>query len=367
MKWVHVDPKSRTALVGPGATLGLMDHETQVHGLATPLGINSTTGVAGLTLGGGFGWISRSHGLTVDNLLSVDVVTADGKLIKANKDENPDLFWGLRGGGGNFGVVTSFEYRLHQVGPEVLAGLIIHPFKDAKKVFMHYRSFVAQAPDSVTCWCVLRKAPPLPFLPQEVHGKEIFVIPLLCTGDVKEAEKQIEPLRKFGEPIADVVAPSPFVGFQQAFDPLLTPGARNYWKSHNFTELSDGAIDAILNYSGKLPTPLSEIFLGQVGGAINRVAKDSTAYPHREANFVLNVHTRWENSGMDAECMDWARKFFDETAQYATGGVYVNFISEGEERVANAFGSNYERLAKVKSKYDPTNFFRTNQNIKPKG
>lgn len=366
MKWVRVDTEARTARVGPGATLRVLDHETQAFGLATPVGINSTTGVAGLTLGGGFGWISRSFGLTVDNLLSADVVTAEGKLIKASEKENRDLFWGIRGGGGNFGIITSFEFRLHPVGPEVLAGLIVHPFKDAGKVFRHYRGFVGTAPDNVTCWVVLRKAPPLPFLPPDVHGKEVFVIAVLCVGDIKKAEKQLEPLRKFGEPIADVIGPTPYVGFEQAFDPLLTPGARNYWKSHNFTQLTDGAIDTMINHAGRLPSPFSEIFVGQLGGAINRVPKDSTAYPHRDANFVMNVHTRWEDKGSDSKCIDWAREFFDKMAQYATGGVYVNFISEGEERVPNAFGENYDRLAKLKSKYDPTNIFRTNQNIEPK-
>ena len=365
MKWVRVDPEARTALVGPGATLRAVDHETQAFGLAIPLGINSTTGIAGLTLGGGFGWLSRGLGLTIDNLLSADVVTAEGKLIRASEKENADLFWGIRGGGGNFGVVTSFQFRLHPVGPQVLAGLIIHPFKDAGKVFRHYRSFVAQAPDKLTCWAVLRKAPPLPFLPQEVHGKEIFIIPVLYAGDIKEGEKILEPLRKFGQPIADVVGPSALAGFQQAFDPLLTPGARNYWKSHNFTELPDGAIDTIIDYAAQLPTPLSEIFVGHLGGAVNRVPKDATAYPHRDAIFILNVHTRWEDKGLDAKCVDWARKFFDASAQFATGGVYVNFISEGEERVRAAFGGNYERLAKLKKKYDPSNFFRTNQNVNP--
>ena len=365
MKWVRVDPEARTASVGAGATLRLVDHETQAFGLATPVGINSTTGIAGLTLGGGFGWLSRSLGLTVDNLLSADVVTADGKLILASEKETPDLFLGIRGGGGNFGIVTSFRFRLHPVGPQVLAGLIVHPFKDAGKIFRHYRSFVAQAPDNLTCWVVLRKAPPLPFLPPDVHGKEIFVIALVYAGDMKQGEKVLEPLRKFGQPIADVVGPTPFVGFQQAFDPLLTPGARNYWKSHNFTELPDGVIDTLIDYAGKLPTPLSEIFLGQLGGAINRVPKDATAYPHRDANFVMNVHTRWEDKMLDGACVDWSRKIFDALTRYATGGVYVNFISEGEERVASAFGSNHERLAKLKKKFDPANFFRTNQNIRP--
>jgi len=365
MKWVRVNPETQTAFVAPGATLRHVDHETQLYGLATPMGINSTTGIAGLTLGGGFGWLSRSCGLTVDNLISAEVVTADGKIIQVNEKENADLFWAIRGGSGNFGIVTSFQFKLHPVGPQVLAGLIVHPFKDAKKVFEHYRNYVSSAPDKATTWVVLRKAPPLPFLPQEIHGKEVFVIAAMYAGDMQEGEKVLEPLRRFGNPIADVIGPVPFVAWQQAFDPLLTPGARNYWKSHNFTELSDELLDTLIESAGNLPSPMSEIFVAQLGGAINRVASDATSYPHRNVRFVMNVHTRWENSSMDATSIDWARKFFDKTAPYSTGSVYVNFISEGEERVDAAFGANFEQLAKIKRKYDPDNFFRVNQNIKP--
>jgi FAD/FMN-containing dehydrogenase len=365
MKWVRVNPETQTAFVAPGATLRHVDHETQLYGLATPTGINSTTGIAGLTLGGGFGWLSRSCGLTVDNLISAEVVTADGKVIQVNEKENADLFWAIRGGSGNFGIVTSFEFKLHSVGPQVLAGLIVHPFRDAKKVFEYYRNFVSSAPDKATSWVVLRKAPPLPFLPQEIHGKEVFVIAVMYAGDMQEGEKVFEPLRRFGNPIADVIGPVPFAAWQQALDPLLTPGARNYWKSHNFTELSDELLDILIEYAGNLPSAMSEIIVAQLGGAINRVASDATSYPHRNINFVMNVHARWEDSTMDTSCIDSARKFFDKTAPYSTGGVYVNFISEGEERVDAAFGVNFEQLAKVKRKYDPDNFFRVNQNIKP--
>ncbi|MEO7922068.1 MAG: FAD-binding oxidoreductase [Chitinophagaceae bacterium] len=365
MNSVSVDPDAKTALVGPGATLRMLDHETQAFGLATPVGINSTTGISGLTLGGGFGWLSRSLGLTVDNLLSADIVTADGKLLHANEKENPDIFWAIRGGGGNFGIVTSFKFRLHPIGPMLLAGLIVHPFSETKRIFRYYRDFVAKAPDQLTCWVVLRKAPPLPFLPAEVHGKEIFIIAVVYAGDMQEGEKILDPLRKFGKPIADVVGPTPFAGFQQAFDPLLTPGARNYWKSHNFTALTDEAIDTITEYAGKLPSPLSEIFMGNLGGAVNRVAVNATAYPHRDPNFVMNIHTRWEDKESDATCIDWARELFGATSQFATGGVYVNFISEGEELVPSAFGANYQPLAEIKKKFDPDNFFRINQNIKP--
>jgi FAD/FMN-containing dehydrogenase len=366
MRSVRVDPARRTARVEPGATLAEFDKEAQAFGLATPVGINSTTGIAGLTLGGGFGWISRKYGLSVDNLLAADVVTAEGELVHASATENPDLFWALRGGSGNFGVVTSFEFRLHPVGPEVLSGLIVHPYSEARRLFDGYRRFVAEAPDELTAWVVLRKAPPLPFLPEDWHGKEVMVLALCYAGDMAAGERAVAPLRALGQPIADVVSPHPFVGWQAAFDPLLTPGARNYWKSHDFARISDAAVDAIVEYAGKLPTPECEIFVAHLGGAINRTAANATAYPHRDAEFVMNVHTRWREPGQDAECVQWAREFFDQTAPHATGGVYVNFMPEDEtDRTAGAYGANFGRLAAIKAKYDPGNRFRMNQNIRP--
>jgi FAD/FMN-containing dehydrogenase len=367
MKSVRIDPSTRTARVEPGVTLGEFDREAQAFGLATPLGINSTTGVAGLTLGGGFGWLSRKYGLSIDNLLSVDVVMANGELVHASDKENPDLFWAVRGGGGNFGVATSFEFRLYPVGPEVLSGLIVHPFSKAKELFDGYRRFVAAAPEELTCWVVLRKAPPLPFLPKEVHGTEVMVFAVCYAGDLEKGRKAVAPLQALGKPIADVVGPSPFAGWQAAFDPLLTPGARNYWKSHDFVKLSDGAIDLMLDYVRRLPTPECELFVGHLGGAVNRVPAQATAYPHRDVEFVLNVHTRWGNPAQDKECIAWARELFDKMAPHATGGVYVNFMPEDEaQRVrVGAYGPNYERLAKLKTKYDPNNLFRMNQNIRP--
>ncbi len=366
MNSVEVDPARRTARVGPGATLGDVDAATQAHGLAVPVGINSTTGIAGLTLGGGFGWLSRKHGLTIDSLISADVVTANGERVRASAGENADLFWGIRGGGGNFGIVTSFEFGLQPVGPEVLSGLIVHPFRDAPDVLRRYREFAAGAPEELAAWVVLRKAPPLPFLPQEVHGTEILVIAALYVGGLADGERAMEGLRSIGNPIADVIAPQKFVDFQQAFDPLLTPGSRNYWKSHDFTELSDGAIDVVVEYAGKLPTPQCEIFIAHLGGAVGHVPADATAYTHRDAEFVLNVHTRWEDPGQDAMCVSWARDFFDRTAPFATGGVYVNFMPEDEVgRVTAAYGSNYERLVELTRTYHPENFFRLTQNIQP--
>jgi len=365
MRAVHVDPKNKTAYVEPGATLADLDDETQVYGLATPVGINSTTGIAGLTLGGGFGWLSRKHGLSIDNLRSAKVVTARGEMLTASEDENADLFWGIRGGGGNFGVVTSFEFDLHEVGPVVLSGLIVHPYADAPKVVRAYREFASDLPKDLNVWLVMRKAPPLPFLPEEVHGKEVVILAAFHAGDMKEGERLLQPLRKIGNPIADVIGPHPFTGWQAAFDPLLTPGARNYWKSHNFTELSDGLVDTALDYLGRLPSDQTEIFFGRLGGAVNEVAPEATAYPHRDAEYVMNVHARWEDTSDDSKCIKWSRDYFEATAPYATGGVYVNFVPEGEAPIEAAYGPNYERLLALKRKYDPRNLFRLNQNIAP--
>jgi FAD/FMN-containing dehydrogenase len=366
MRSVRVDPTARKTWVEPGATLGDLDKETQAFGLAVPTGINSTTGVAGLTLGGGFGWITRKFGLTIDNLLSTDVVTADGELVRASEKANSDLFWALRGGGGNFGIVTCFEFQLHPVGPQVLAGLIVHPFADAPDLLRAYRRIVADAPDELTCWVVMRKAPPLPFLPEEWHGREVLVFALCYAGNAGKGEQAVAPLRALGKPIADVVGPQPFAGWQSAFDPLLTPGARNYWKSHDFVELSDPAIEVIFQYAGHLPGPECEIFIAQIGGAMSRVAEGATAFPQRKAHFVLNVHTRWRAPTDDGKCVQWARDFFRATAPYAAGTAYINFMPEDEiDRVRSAYGPNYDRLAHAKAQYDRSNFFRLNQNIQP--
>ena len=366
MKGVQVDPSARRASVEAGCTLADFDAAAQAHGLATPLGINSTTGVAGLTLGGGFGWLSHSLGMTVDNLLSADLVTADGKEIRASADENPDLFWALRGGGGNFGVVTSFQFKLHPVGPQVLSGLVVYPFDQAKSVITKFARFTESMPDELNVWMVTRKAPPLPFLPAAVHGTEIVALAICHAGDPAQGEKLIAPLRGFGKPHGEHIGVQPYVAWQQAFDPLLTKGARNYWKSHNFSKLSDGAIDAIIEYAGKLPSPHCEIFIGTIGGQTGRVAPDAMAYSNRDANYVMNVHGRWESAAEDERCIAWAREFFAKSQPFASGGAYINFLTQEEgERIAFAYGKSYQRLKDVKKKYDPGNFFRMNQNIKP--
>ncbi|MEO5987929.1 MAG: FAD-binding oxidoreductase [Candidatus Eisenbacteria bacterium] len=366
MKAASVDPGARRVTIEGGATLADLDAATQAHGLATPLGINSTTGVAGLTLGGGFGWLSRKYGMTIDNLESAEVVTAAGEVVRASATENPDLFWAIRGGGGNFGVVTRFEFRLHKVGPEVLSGLIVYPISEAKSVLQKYREFVATAPDELSVWTVIRQAPPLPFLPNEVHGKGIVALALLYAGDPKQGEPLIEPLRKFGTPVGEHVGAQPYTAWQQAFDPLLTPGARNYWKSHNFKTLPDALLDAVIEYIGKLPSPQCEIFFGALGGATTRPTPDSAAYSHRDAQYVMNVHGRWDDAADDERCIGWSRDFFKASAPFASDGVYVNFLTADEsDRVRSAYGASYPRLAQAKRKYDPDNLFRVNQNIQP--
>src|SRR4030066_82303 len=270
MRSVRVDPEARVALVEPGATLGDFDAEAQAFGLATPLGINSTTGVAGLALGGGFGWFSRKHGMTIDNLLAVDVITADGRFLRANGRENADLFWALRGGSGNFGIVTRFEFQLHPLGPGVLRGLFVYSLNEAASALTQYRQFAKEQSDETTVWAALRKAPPLPFLPPEVHGTEIIAFALFHAGDPEAGRKAVEPVRHFGKPLGEFIGVQPYRSWQKAFDPLLTPGARNYWKSHNFADLSDGAIEVVVKYIRNLPSPHCEVFFGQIGGGALR-------------------------------------------------------------------------------------------------
>ena len=366
MRSVRVDPIAAVAHVEPGATLGDFDHECQAFGLATPVGINSTTGIAGLTLGGGFGWLSRKYGMTVDNLLAADVVTADGRQLRASAKDNPDLFWAIRGGSGNFGVVSRFEFKLHRVGPEVLSGLIVYSLDDAKTALKEFREYVKRLGDDTNVWVVMRKAPPLPFLPPKVHGTEIIAFCVFHAGDAEEGRKKIEPLRKLGPVLGEFIGMQPYTAWQQTFDPLLAPGARNYWKSHNFADLSDGAIDVAVKYVKSLPSPHCEIFFGLIGGATARPMPDATAYSHRDAVYVCNVHGRWETAAEDQKCTEWARGFFRDAAPFATGGVYVNFLTDDEpERVRAAYGPGYDRLVAAKKKYDPDNLFRMNQNIRP--
>lgn len=364
MRSVQVDPATRRARVEGGALLSDVDKETQAFGLAVPVGINSTTGIAGLTLGGGFGWISRKFGLTIDNLFSVDIVTADGEWRRADAPRHPDLFWAVRGGGGNFGAVTAFEFQLQEFGPQVIAGLLLHPLDEAPAVLREYRRLIAGAPDALTVWLVLRKAPPAPFVPREWQGREVLILALCYAGALEAGEQAAAPFRAIGKPIVDLVGPHPFVGWEAAFDPLLTPGARNYWKSHDFSQLTEATCDVLLEAARRLPTDECELFVGQLGGQINRIPGDATAFPRRDVEFVVNIHTRWRDPADDANCMGWARQLFQDLAPHAMGSVYVNFMPGDEpNRIRSAFGPNYDRLVAVKRRYDPHNLFRFNQNI----
>ncbi len=366
MRAISIDAVHRTARVGAGALLADFDREAQAYGLATPLGINSTTGVAGLTLGGGFGWLSRRHGMTIDNLLGATVVTADGELRQVSADSQPDLFWALRGGGGNFGVVTTFDFRLHPVGPEVWAGLVVYPFAQARQVLRAWRDFTMTTPDELSVWTVMRKAPPLPFLPETVHGTDVVIFPLVYSGGIEAGERAAAPVLGFGDVIGAHMGPTPYAGFQTAFDPLLAPGGRNYWKSNNFSALGDAALDLMIESAARLPGPECEIFVAQLGGAMARVKPDATAFVARDAHYIMNVHGRWSDPRDDEAVRSWARQAFTEAAPHATGSGYVNFLTEDEaERVAASYGDNYPRLQTAKRRYDPDNLFRMNLNIEP--
>jgi FAD/FMN-containing dehydrogenase len=363
---VNVDPIGLRAHVEPGATLADLDRATQKFGLATPTGINSTTGVAGLTLGGGFGWLTRLHGLTVDNLISVEILLADGRLVYANEQRNSDLFWAVRGGGGNFGVVTDFEFRLHSVGPEVLSGLVVFPLEQAQTVLRNYRDFVSQMPDELNIWAVLRKAPPLPFLDSKHHGKEVLILAVFYAGTEEKGRALIEPVTQFGTPLGQHIDLQPYTSWQKTFDPLLTFGARNYWKSHNFSALTDDAIRVAADFAHRLPSSSTEIFFGSLGGAAGRVPIEATAYPHRDSLYTMNVHGRWTEPSQDSACVKWVRELYRAMEPFATGGVYVNFLTQDEpERIRSAYGRSYARLSEIKAKYDPENLFRVNQNIQP--
>ncbi|MBY5992835.1 FAD-binding oxidoreductase [Ferrimonas balearica] len=366
MNAVEVDTSTNTVRVQPGATLGQLDAATQAHGLAVPVGINSTTGIAGLTLGGGFGWLSRRFGMTVDALRGAQVVTVDGEVVYATEQDNPDLFWALRGGGGNFGVISRFDFEAYPVGPEVFAGLIVFPFEQAESVLRQYRDWVLTTDTTFNAWVVLRHAPPLPFLDESVHGTKVAVLAVCHSGDVAEGAKLAATLEGFGTPVGSHLGPMPFVDWQQAFDPLLTAGARNYWKTHNFTGLSDEMLTVALDYAEQLPGPECEVFFGLIAGVTNQVPTQATAWGARDARFVMNVHARWQSAAEDARCIDWARALFRATAPYASAGAYVNFMTEEEGgRVEDAYLGNFERLKQVKQQYDPNNLLHLNQNIRP--
>ncbi|MFT4883137.1 MAG: FAD/FMN-containing dehydrogenase [Natronomonas sp.] len=366
MNRVRVDPDAQVARVGGGATWGDFDHEAQSFGLATTGGIVSTTGVAGVTLGGGLGYLARTYGLAQDNLRSIDVVTAEGELVTASEDENSELFWGMRGGLGNFGIATSLEFDLHEVGPEVLAGRIIHPYEAAPQFLRLYRDFMRDAPDELQAYAAFVQGNPAMGMPEPLHGKTLVGVVLLYSGDIGEGREVVQPLREFGEPIADMVEPTPYVEHQQSSDELYQEGHRNYWKSHFFDELTDEAIDTIVEHADPLPSPFTTVFFEWMGGEIARMDPDATAFPHRDATASFTVAPKWTDPEDDEEMIEWARTFFDATAPYATDDVYVNYLSwDEQERAEAAYGDHYERLLELKRTYDPDNLFQVNQNIDP--
>jgi FAD/FMN-containing dehydrogenase len=366
MNAVRVDPEGHTALAQAGTTWSQFDHETQAFGLATTGGLVSSTGIAGFTLGGGVGWLMRKHGLTADNLLSADVVTADGRLVHASEQENPELFWGLRGGGGNFGIATSFEYRVHPVGPIVTAGPIFYPGDRAREILRFYRDWVEEAPDELTTLVNLLTAPPAPFLPEEWHGKPLVAIIGVHSGSVEDGERAMRPLRELGDPVADLIGPMPYVAMQSLIDPLWGPGAHSYFKAGWLGGLDDAAIDTLIRHRDSVTSPKTEIHIHHVGGAVARVPADATAFGDRSAPFLMNiVASTFTADGYD-DAVAWAQGLHSAMSPALTGGTYVNFLSaEGDERVRAAYGDTYDRLVALKDEYDPTNLFRLNQNIAP--
>ena len=360
MKGVRVDPEGKTARAEPGVTWGEFDHETQAFGLATTGGLVSTTGVAGLTLGGGLGWLMGNHGLACDNLISVDVVTADGRFLTASDSHNQDLFWALRGGGGNFGIATSFEFQLHPVGP-MLGGILIHPLDKAAETIGFYDDYTRTCPDELGTFVAFVTSP---------EGERVMAIFVCYNGAVEEGERVLRPLREFGTPLADMIGPMPYVQVQRMMDEGFPAGRQNYWKSNFLKGLDTEAIEIIVDHVAKAPSPYSAVAIEQFSGAVNRVGKDDTAFNHRDARYNLLIVGIWPDPTAKADNVKWVRDLWDAMEPYSSGGVYVNYLGEeadeGAERIKSAYGpEKYERLVALKNKYDPINLFRLNQNIKP--
>jgi FAD/FMN-containing dehydrogenase len=366
MNGVRVDPDTRMVGAQAGVLLGELDHRTQEHGLAVPAGIVSHTGLAGLTLGGGIGWIMRKYGLTVDSLRSADLVTADGDFVRASEDENSELFWALRGGGGNFGVVTDFRFGLHPLGPQVMAGATFWSMDEAERVLHFYRDWIAECPDELMTLVVQRLAPALPVVPPELVGRPIIAVAACYAGDIDEGQRVLGPMRRFGSPVLDLFAPKPYVDHQQMFDPSFRRGCWYYVRSCDVATLTDEVIDVVAEYGRRITSPLSSIALWQMGGAVARVADDATAFSGRSVGFTFNINGNSATADGFEEQRQWAREYWEALAPFHTS-VYVNFLmEEGDARVRQAYGdAKYERLTAVKAKFDPTNFFRLNQNIPP--
>ncbi|MBA3808836.1 MAG: FAD-dependent oxidoreductase [Solirubrobacterales bacterium] len=367
LKGVNVDPDAKTARAQPGLKWAEFDHETQAFGLAVTGGLVSSTGLAGFTLGGGLGWLVRKHGMACDNLLSADLVTADGRLVHASAEENSELFWGLRGGGGNFGVVTSLEYQLHDVGPTVIGGPVFYPGENAAEILRFYRDWAPQLPDELTTFISLLTAPPAPFIPEEWHGKPLIGVISCYAGPLEQGLRAVEPLRSLADPVADLLGPIPYVALQGLVDALYPKGTRAYMKAGYVRELDDHAIETLTRYHQGATSPRSEIHLHHFGGAVARVPEDQSAYGERHAPYILNMLAMDSETEGFQRHIDWAQQLYAEIEPSLTGGSYINFLSaEGEQRVQAAYGpEKFARLQALKDEYDPTNLFQLNQNIPP--
>ena len=368
MTSVHVDVRSGTVRAEAGTLLGDLDRETQTFGLAVPAGTVSETGIAGLTLGGGLGWMMRKHGLTCDNLIGVDLVTADGEFVQANDDTNPELMWGIRGGGGNFGIVTSFEYWAVPVGPTVLAGLVLHPIDRARQFFEFYGNYTKNAPDELTTIGVVRTMPSISSVPIGLHGVRVAGTGVCYSGDIDEGERVLRPLRQFGTPLMDSIGPTSFVEHQTVFDQGVPAGRHYYEKSEYLSDLTPDLISVIVEHAEAATSPHAFVGLFQLGGAVGRIGEQDTAYTHRDASYSLIISAAWDNPDETGQHIEWARTFWKAAKPFSTGGAYINFMSadEGQDRVIAAYGrGKYQRLVALKNIYDPNNLFRLNQNIKP--
>ena len=368
MRGVHVEPSTQTVRAQGGALWGDCDREAQLFGLAVPGGVVSTTGIAGLTLHGGVGHLRRKHGLSIDSLLSVDIVTADGELRRASADENEDLFWAVRGAGSNFGVVTSFEFQAHPVGPMVMVGAVFYPQEAARDVLPAWRDYMASAPEELSSLAFFWNVPPGEPFPSEHHGKPVLILAGVYSGSVEDGEPVVQPLRELAQPLIDLSGPWPWLGLQSGFDALFPPGDLRYWKSRAFAALPEEAIEEIAEWAARRPTPLTDITIWHHGGAMSRVDERATAYAGRDAPFLVTGEVSWTDPAQSDEAIKWGRDFWAAMGRHSTGGLYLNFPGLGEEKeelVKAGYGANYERLAVLKAKYDPDNLFRMNLNITP--
>ncbi len=360
MKGIHVDPRARTARAQGGVTWAEFNRETQLHELAVTGGVVSTTGIAGLTLGGGLGWLMGKYGMALDNLRSVDIVTAEGELLRTSKDEAPDLFWAVRGGGGNFGVATSLEYQLHPVGPTVTGGLVAYPFERARDLLRFFRDSTAALPDEHTLFAGLIHAP-------DGSGTKLAVMVTCHCGPLAAGEKAMQQLKQFGSPAMDALGPVPYCQLNGMLDAAYPKGALNYWKSSFLARLSDDAIDAMVECFARCPTPMGQMLIEHFHGAVTRVGVSDTAFPHRADGYNLVVLAEWMEPAHNERCIAWARKSYAQLEPFFASGRYVNYLGDDEagDPVAMAYGPNYRRLQELKTKYDPSNFFHMNQNIRP--